>query len=173
MDSIKILTLLFLSLAFVGLAPDRSLGQTKKTVILVRHAEKDAVQSEMSGDPELSIAGKERADRLVKKIGKYRVGAVYSTDARRTRDTAAPMANRRHLKVEIYDPRKQEELMNQIMASKTKRFLIVGHSNTIPGLANLFMKKDLFKPLDEDEYGTIWIIRLNKGELPKLEVLEY
>jgi putative cell wall-binding protein len=37
----------------------------KKTIILVRHAEKDAAQANMSGDPELSAAGKERAERLV------------------------------------------------------------------------------------------------------------
>jgi len=169
----RVLTLLLLSVAFVCLAPDRSLGQTKKTIILVRHAEKDAAQAEMSGDPELSAAGKERAERLVKNIGKYRVGAVYSSDTRRTRDTAAPMAARRHLKVEIYDPRKQDELVKLIMGSKTKRFLIVGHSNTIPALANLLIKKELFKSVDDNEYGVIWVIRFRGGEISKVEILHY
>jgi broad specificity phosphatase PhoE len=141
----------------------------KKTIILVRHAEKvDASQ-----DPELTDAGKQRAESLAKIVKKYKPGAIYSTDFKRTRDTAAPMAARRRLKVEIYDPKKPADLIDTIMKSKTKRFMIVGHSNTIPGLANLLGKKELFKNLDDAEHGVIWIVRLKDGELRKIEILRY
>ncbi|MGQ0540447.1 MAG: SixA phosphatase family protein [Blastocatellia bacterium] len=141
-----------------------------KTIILVRHAEKaDA----MSVDAELSAEGKQRAERLVRVIGKYKPGAVYSTDFKRTRDTAAPMAARRRLQVQTYDARKPAELIDAIMKGRTKRFLIVGHSNTIPGLANLFGKKELFKNLEDSEYGAIWIIRMKDGKIMKIEILSY
>ena len=140
-----------------------------KTIILVRHAEK----ADASQDPELSPDGKQRAERLVKAIKKYKPGAVYSTDFKRTRDTVAPMASRRKLQVQTYDARKPAELVDTIMKSKTKRFLVAGHSNTIPGLANLLGKKELFKNLDDSEYGAIWIVRIKDGQVKKTEVIPY
>lgn len=141
----------------------------KKTVILVRHAEKvDASQ-----DPELTDAGKQRAERLAKIVKKYKPGAIYSTDFKRTCDTAAPLATRRGLKVETYDAKKPAELIDTMMKSKTKRFMIVGHSNTIPGLANLLGKKELFKNLDDAEHGVIWIVRLKDGQMRRIEILPY
>lgn len=148
-------------------------SQSKKTIILVRHAEKDVSATADPGDPNLSPEGLQRAERLVQKIKKYKPGAVYSTNYLRTLDTAGPMAKRRHKQVQRYDAKKPDELIDQIMKSKTKRFLIVGHSNTIPSLANQLIKKDLFHSLDEGEYGTIFIVRLRKGKDPRAEILQY
>jgi len=149
------------------------LGQAqaqKKTIILVRHAEKADATSQ---DPDLSAEGKTRAEKLAKIVKRYKPGAIYSTDFKRTRDTAAPIASRRKLKIQTYDPKKPGELIDAIMKSKTKRFLIVGHSNTIPALANLLVKKDIFKQLQDAEYGVIWVIRIKKGLVSKVEVIPY
>ena len=148
------------------------LGQAqaqKKTIILVRHAEKvDASQ-----DPELSAEGKARAERLAQIVKQYKPGAIYSTDFKRTRDTVAPVASRRKLQVQTYDPKKPNELIDAIMKSKTKRFLVAGHSNTVPGLANLLGKKVVFKDLDDSEYGAIYIVRIKDGTVRKTEVIPY
>jgi 2,3-bisphosphoglycerate-dependent phosphoglycerate mutase len=167
----KILVSIFAGITFFTLANTVIGAQDRKvTIILVRHTEKaDATSS----DPELSEAGKERAQRLVKTIGKYRPGVFYSTDYKRTRDTVAPLAAKRKKEVKIYDARKPQELIDQIMQSKTKRFIVAGHSNSIPGLANLLVKKNLFKNLDESEYGTIWLIRIKDGKVVKAEILAY
>lgn len=148
-------------------------AQRSKTIILVRHAEKDASETADPIDPDLSPAGRERAERLLKAVKKYRPGAVYSTNFRRTRLTVEPVAKRRGLQIETYDPKAQQDLVARIMASRTKRFVIAGHSNTIPLLANLLIKKELFKTLDESEFGTIWVIRLKRDKPPKVEVLSY
>jgi 2,3-bisphosphoglycerate-dependent phosphoglycerate mutase len=152
---------LFLSIAAYG---------QNKMIILVRHAEK--VDSE-SSDPELSEAGRTRAARLAKIIRKYRPGAVYSTDYKRTRDTAAPIAARRRLRVETYDARKPDELVQSIMKSRIKRNVVVGHSNTVPGLANLLGGKELFKNLADSEYGVIWIVRIKDGRVRRTEVIPF
>ncbi len=144
-----------------------------KTIILIRHAEKAEAENSQNPDPELSAAGQERAKRLVKRIGRYRPGAFYSTDLKRTRDTITPLAEKRRKTVQIYDPRKPQELVDAIMKSKTKRFVVAGHSNTIPGLANLIGKKELFKNLNDSEYGAIWIIRIKDGQVRKTEILPY
>jgi broad specificity phosphatase PhoE len=160
----SIFAVILILLCFIAVVP----GQ-KKTIILVRHAEKvDASQ-----DPELSPDGKQRAERLMRIVKKYRPGAIYSTDFKRTRGTAAPMASRRKLQIETYDARKPADLIDAIMRSRTKRFMIVGHSNTVPGLANLLGKKELFRNLDDAEYGAIWIVRIKDGKVRKTEVIPY
>lgn len=151
------------------IAPIPAVAQNK-TIILVRHAEK---ADQKATDPELSDAGRQRALSLMQRIKRYRPGAIYSTDFQRTRDTVAPIATRRKKPVQIYDAKKPEELIERIMKSKTKRFVIAGHSNTIPGLANLIVKKELFKNLEDEEYGTIWLIRIKKGAVSKVEILNY
>jgi 2,3-bisphosphoglycerate-dependent phosphoglycerate mutase len=166
----KLITLIFATLAAVSIFAVAGVGQDRKvTLILVRHAEK----ADDSADPELSPAGKERADRLRKKIGKYRPGGFYSTNFKRTRDTLAPLAAKRKKEVQIYDPRQPQELIDRIMKSETKRFVIAGHSNTVPGLANFIAKKDLFKNLNDSEYSVIWVIKMKGGKVTHFELLDY
>ena len=141
-----------------------------KTIILVRHAEKADATSQ---DPDLSAEGKQRAERLAKVAGKYKPGAFYSTNFKRTRDTLAPLAAKRKKTIGIYDARKPAELLDQITKSKIKRHIVAGHSNSVPGLANFIGKKDVFKNLDESEYGVIWIIRMKNGQIVKTEILPY
>ncbi|MEO8648762.1 MAG: histidine phosphatase family protein [Acidobacteriota bacterium] len=148
------------------------LGQ-KKTIILVRHAEKDTSETANKNDPELSAEGKARADRFYKLAKKFRPGAIYSSDYKRTRSTVEKLAANRNLDIKTYDPKDQKRIVDEIMKSSIKRYVISGHSNTIPLLANLLINKEIFKLLDESEYGTVWVIRMSKGKLKKVEVLSY
>jgi len=140
-----------------------------KIIVLVRHAEK----VDASADPELSAEGKDRAQKLAKKVGKYRPKEIYSTDFKRTRDTVQPLATKRRVQIQTYDPRQPQALADKILKSGHKRILVSGHSNTVPGLANLLGKKELFKNLDDSEYGAIWVIRIKKGQVQKVEILSY
>ena len=163
----KLFTLIAIAIAFTYGAS--SISAQTKTIVLVRHAEK----ADNSADPDLSAVGKERAQRLVKKVNKYRPKEIYSTNFKRTRDTVQPIATKRHLQIQTYDPRDQKVVAEKILASPNKRILVSGHSNTIPGLANLLGKKELFKNLDDSEYGAIWVIRIKKGAVQKVEILNY
>lgn len=165
----KLITPWIVSILIVGFSATLTAAQNK-TIILVRHAEKADATSQ---DPELSAEGKQRAERLVKVAGKYRPGAFYSTNFKRTRDTLAPFAAKRKKQVETYDARNQQSLVDAIMKSKFERHIVSGHSNTIPGLANLIAKKDLFKNLDDSEYGVFWVIRIKDGRVRKTEVIPY
>lgn len=148
-------------------------GQSRnKTFVLVRHAEKEATPPS-DPDPDLSAAGRERAQRLLKVAMRYKPHEIFSTNFKRTRNTVAPLAARRKKEIQIYDPGKAADLVAKMMASKTDHHLIVGHSNTIPPLANLLAKKEIFRNLVEAEYGVIWVIRLRDGVLRKVEVLPY
>lgn len=164
----KLFTLIVLAVAVV--CGTQSVAAQDKLIILIRHAEKVDATSQ---DPELSEAGKQRAERLIKVGGKYKPGAFYSTNFKRTRDTLTPLAAKRRKTVEIYDARKPADLLETIMKSKIKRHIVSGHSNTVPGLANLITTKDIFKNLDETEYGVMWVIRIKDGKVVTTEVIPY
>ncbi len=165
--------ILFLIFVVLSVANPSFAQAQDKLIILVRHAEKAELENTDNPDPELSDAGKRRAERLKEVIGRYRPGAVYSTDYRRTRDTATPIAQRRKKTVQIYDARQPKQVIDEIMKSETKRFIVVGHSNTVPGLANLLTGKEVFRNLEESEYSVIWLIRLKNGKVTKVELLDY
>ncbi len=171
----KLITLSFFAGAILILAfAPAAFGQSKnKTIVLVRHAEK-AVVPPTEPDPHLSSEGEERAKRLMKAVArKYKPHEIFATNYKRTRLTAEPTAKKRGKQVQTYDPSKHADLVAQIMASKTDHYLIVGHSNTIPALANLLAKKELFRNLLEIEYGVYWVIRMKNGQLTKIEMFPY
>lgn len=143
-----------------------------KTIVLVRHTEKD-LSNPNNPDPELSPEGRERAQRLMKIAKKYKPHEIFATDYKRTRQTAEPIAKLRGKEIQTYDAGKPADLVAKIMASTTDHYLIVGHSNTIPGLANLLAKKEIFRNLLDTEHGVIWVIRLKNGVLRKVEILPY
>jgi len=163
---VSILFLLFIACGYVA-------AQGRKTIILIRHAEKETAATADQNDPPLAAVGKERAERLRNRVGRFHPGAIYSTNFQRTRETVAPLAARRHLTVQIYDASKPQDLVNTIIASKTKRFVVVGHSNTIPPLVNLLTGKDLFKNLQDPEYSVIWVLHMRNGKVTKVELLDY
>lgn len=166
---LKLLFVLVVSMMFA--VP--TLAQGKKTIILIRHAEKETGDMASATDPSLSASGLDRAQRVAKRIGKFHPGAIYSTDFKRTRGTVEPLAKKHGKTVEIYDPTDAKSLAAKILASKTKRFVVVGHSNTIPPLANLLTGKDLFKNLQETEYSVIYVIRMRNSKVTKVELLDY
>ncbi len=144
-----------------------------KTIVLVRHAEKDSAAATMNGDDPLSEAGRERAARLLKIVKKYKPHEIFATAYKRTQQTVEPIAAYRKKQVQTYDPAKQPDLVAQIMASKTEHYLIAGHSNTIPALANLLAKKEIFKQVPDTEYGVIWVVKIRNGVLKRVEVYAY
>lgn len=145
----------------------------KKTVILLRHAEKDLSPEQNSSDPELSAAGKERAQRLIKALKKYRPFAIYSSDYKRTRATVAPLAEKYKINVQIYDPRKLNDIAAAVRGSNARRIVVVGHNTTTAALTNLLIGEKKFKDLLETEYDKIFILKFKKGQLRRVELAEY
>ena len=60
---------------------------TNKTIVLVRHAEKDTSVAN-NPDPELSAEGRERAIKLMNFVKRYKPHEIFSTNYKRTRQTA-------------------------------------------------------------------------------------
>lgn len=168
----KFLVLLSLVLGLCFVFTENASAQ-KKTIILLRHAEKDMTDPANS-DPDLSAEGKARAERLTRALRKHKVSAMYATEYKRTQLTAAPLAAKTGLTVEPYNPRKLKDFEATLRASKARAIVVVGHNNTTPALVNLFVKYDQFKQLPESEYSKIFILKFRKdGSLKRLDLVEY
>ncbi len=86
--------------------------------------------------------------------------------------TAAPLARRRNMMIQIYDPRNLNQMNDLILSGKIKRIVVVGHNNTTPVLANLLIKQDKYKNLDESEYDKIWVIRIKRNKTKPNKIRE-
>lgn len=139
------------------------------TVILVRHAEK----IDDSRDPELSEAGKQRAQKLAELLGSQNIDAIYSTDYIRTRDTCAPVSSQKQIEVNLYDPRNTEQIDAMAVDNAGKTILVCGHSNSTPRLANHYLKSTVFSDFDESDYGNILIVTIPAQGSPAFIHLRY
>lgn len=144
------------------------------TVILLRHAEKNKAEEEISPDPNLSTEGVARAERLVSVIGGYDPDAIFSTAFKRTRSTVAPLASKGEIRMmsQYYDHRNLKQIADLVLQGKFQRVVIVGHNTTTPALANLLIGQEKYKSLNESEYDKIWIIKIKRNKNKPHEVEE-
>ena len=129
------------------------------TFYLVRHAEK---QNDGTHDPALTSKGVERAQTLANMLKGVQLDAIYSTNYKRTRATAAPTAIQAGLEVILYDPR--PETFNKFIRDlKTMNgtFLIVGHSNTTPVVAGALAGQELAE-LKHHQYDHLYTVQLDE-----------
>jgi len=151
-----------LLLASAAAAPE-ALGRNNPTVIIVvRHAEKAAVEG---NDPPLSEAGARRAERLAALAAEAGVEAIYTTQFKRTRETGRPAAERLKLTpvaVEVTRenaPTHAADLAREILSKhKGKTVLVVGHSNTAPQIAGALSGRSLAPLDDATDFETLFVV---------------
>ena len=124
---------------------------------LIRHAEKD--RSIKSDDPGLTQKGFERANNWAKILNEKKIDLVYSTDYRRTQQTASPFASAHKLEILSYDAK---HLYNDEFKAQTKgkTVLIVGHSNTTPAFINTILESQKYGKIDDSDNGKLFIVSI-------------
>jgi 2,3-bisphosphoglycerate-dependent phosphoglycerate mutase len=163
----KILVLFFVAI----LAFPAEGQQSITTFILVRHAEKG---NDGTNDPELATAGVDRAKRLTDMFSATTIDAFYSTKTKRTQSTAAPLAQAKGKEVLIYDNQKPATVDELIAKNLGKTIFVVGHSNTVPQLANQLLGKEQFQNFADTDYGNIIVISVvEKAKLASYTLLRY
>lgn len=124
------------------------------TVIVVRHGEK----ADDGKDPALSIVGEVRAERLAGMLMPSGVSAIYTTQFRRTQLLAQPLAKRIGVRPTVVAAADGDALIRQIQAHRVaETVLVVGHSNTVPGIIKALGVKEEVKVAD-DEYDNVFVI---------------
>ncbi|SDW93450.1 Phosphohistidine phosphatase SixA [Lutibacter oricola] len=135
-----------------------SQGETK--YFFIRHAEKNQTDK-TNKNPDLSEKGKKRAIYWSEVLKSVEFDDVYSTNYKRTEQTASPTAVLNNVKIKYYNPR---DLYSEDFQKKTKgkTILIVGHSNTTPSFVNKVIGKEKYKQIDESNNSNLYIVTLNK-----------
>ena len=145
----------------------------QQTVFVVRHAERADTAAgaapTMAADPELSDAGRARAESLAAALKDARVVAIFATEFKRTQATAAPLAKALGLQVTTISSKEPAKLI-QAVKSAGGNVVVVGHSNTVPAIV-----KDLgvAAPITvgDAEYDNLFVVTL--GATPSVLRLHY
>ena len=130
-----------------------------QSIFLVRHAEK------MTGEnPSLTDAGKIRAEALAARLADAGITHIYSTNTKRTLETAAPISDRTGLEIALYDAEDLEAFADSLAATSGVH-LVVGHSNTTPQLSAA-LGGDPGSEIDEtSEYDRLYVITYTAGDV--------
>jgi len=147
----------------IGLALSSSFSQS--TVFIVRHAEK----ADDSKDAELSEAGRARAEALANMLRDSKISVIYTTEFKRTQQTAGPLAKALGLTVTTLPAENHAALVAKLRTS-TANSLVVGHGNTIPDIIKAL---GISEPVNisESDYDNLFVVLL--GEKPYLIRLHY
>lgn len=121
------------------------------TYLVVRHAEREGEEDA------LSEAGKRRAEQLLSFGQLLHVTAIYSTDYRRTKGTAAPLAEALGIEPQLYKELTPQWLAELRTANRGGVVLIVGHSNTIATIASQLADAPVAE-IQSTEYDNLFVI---------------
>ena len=137
-------------------------------VFLVRHAEKILEVR----DPDLTKEGQARAMLLADMLSDANITHIHSSNYKRTRQTAAPLAKKLGLEVELYDPR-DLPAMAQKIKTQSGRHLVVGHSNTTPQLTQLLGGNGEGPIVEATEYDRLYYVTIAKTGETKSTLLRF
>lgn len=129
-------------------------------IILIRHAEKHS-----SGTDALSAAGKKRANLLVRMFKDAGVTTIFTSDATRTKETAAPLAlalglTPKAISSDLATARAQ-------MAAAGACAVVVGHSDTVPELIEALGGQAGFE-IKENEFDWMFLVTVVSGKVSTL-----
>jgi len=140
-------------------------ASAQQAVILVRHAELSSAVVTDQKALGISEAGQARAQHLAQLFKDAGVAAIYVTDFERTIETAQPLAREIHKESTVVaksDPRELLERIRKDHAGET--VLMVGHTDTIPGLLKALGHPADVK-IDSKDFSNLFVV-IPKGDGP-------
>ena len=153
----------FAAVFTLAFAPVLHAGQAEGpvTVVVVRHAEK---ADDGTRDPDLTEAGRKRACALVDVLAETEIAAIYTTQYRRTRATAEPLAADRDLEIQVREITGEnmatwfDSMVAEIHRDHAGRTVVmVGHSNTVPRIVEVMTGRDA-EAMSEREYDRLIVV---------------
>ena len=136
--------------------------ENKSVYYFIRHAEKDR-SDPTNKNPSLTMQGQERANKWALYFKDKNIAAVYSTNYKRTQQTALPIAKEQNLEIISYIAK---ELISEnfVVNNKGKNIVIVGHSNTTPELVNRILGEQKYDAIADNENNNLFIVTLEKNK---------
>jgi phosphohistidine phosphatase SixA len=143
-----------------------SIAWAQPVVVIVRHGEK---ATEGGNDPDLSSAGRARADALARILKDSGITAIFTTEFKRTQETAAPTATSTHVTPTVVAAKDTASLVAKLH-QVSGNALVVGHGDTILNIIKAF---GISVPVNipDADYSELLIVTL--GDKPQLFRLHY
>ncbi len=151
--------------------------QATTTIIIVKHADVD-LGVPLDSDPPLNARGRQRAEQLADFLGDVdvvaSVDAIYSTTARRTQETAEPLAKRLGLVQNIDDPYRVERQARRLLRDRRGKItLFVMDADAIQPLIDELHGSKRLSPIPPNDFGQVYIVTIPYYEKVKTLLLHY
>ena len=162
-----------LTMVFVTFMVAPAVAHAQKLVFVVRHAERadGGAAAPMMGtpaDPALSAIGEARAAKLADMLANAGIGAIFSTQYKRTQDTVKPLAARLGVAVTTVPAAQTAQLVAALRGKHAGDIvLVVGHSNTVPDVIKALGGPDVKIP--ESDYGDLFVLVPSTGALSRIK----
>jgi phosphohistidine phosphatase SixA len=146
-------------------------AQNVRTIFFVRHADKVSDET----DAPVSEAGHIRAECLANTLADAQVQQIFTSDLQRTQQTAAPLAEKLHLKPVAIPLSRPDELIEAIRSGKAANVLVVWHDATLPKIMRALGAPEI-TPIAHTEYDRFFILTLAADKThsqPRFTALRY
>jgi broad specificity phosphatase PhoE len=139
-------------------------SQTTTTIIFVRHADTNAAAMD-GGDQPLNERGMARSELLAEFLSDIDVlagvDAIYASEFKRTQQTAAPLAERLGLEVQLANHDDVVGFMRDVQSDHKGRIvLVVTHSNVLAQLVAELHGHQSIPEIAPDEYDNVYIVTI-------------
>jgi 2,3-bisphosphoglycerate-dependent phosphoglycerate mutase len=153
---------------------------SKTTILIVRHAEKDTTiadsvaNADGSFGPPLTSAGQARAQELAHVAGEAGVTVIYHTQYLRTRQTIEPLDNLvSGNTTQMFEADRTNDLVNDILNQhRGETIMIASHSNKVPEIIERLGGPHLPNIADND-FDNLYVITVTCKNPPKVVLLKY
>jgi len=147
------------------------LNNHKRTFYIVRHAEKDT-----GSNPAISTLGKMRAADLFRELKNKKIDLILVTNYRRTGMTGDSLRIYKKIDTMHYAADVTGEMFLKklnTLPAVYKNILVIGHSNTLPGIIRqVGIKNYTVKDIPDNEYDNLFVVKRKKGQ-PVLQSRKY
>jgi phosphohistidine phosphatase SixA len=146
-------------------------AQNVRTIFFVRHSDKVSDDT----DAPLSDAGHRRAECLANTLADAHIDQIFVSDLQRTQQTAAPLAEKFHLKPTAIPLSTPDRLVEAIRSSKSAHVLVVWHDMTLPKIMEA-LGAPAITPIGHTEYDRFFILTLTDDKTnpqPRFTALRY
>jgi broad specificity phosphatase PhoE len=145
-------------------------------IIVVRHAER---ANDDPVDPSLSAEGLLRAQELAKVLADTKVNAIYTSQFRRTKQTAEPLALANGITIQERPitganlPTYAASLADEIRLNhRGQTVLVVNHSNTVPDIVTA-LSGVAAAPIPETEFSRLYTVSRSSLGDPRVVAARY
>ena len=135
-----------------------SYSQECSSFYLIRHAEKLRIDK-TERNPKLNDKGVLRAEKWKEILKNINLDKIYSTNYKRTIETANPTSKSQNVDITIYSP-SNIDYRNFKEINKGKKVLIVGHSNTIPNFVNGLIEEGFYEQIDDLNNSNLYLVNI-------------